>query len=224
VDGGQITAMNNLAVMLARGHGTEPDIDKARLLFSRAAETGSKLASENLVTYGAANPDRTKRMQSLRATLLIQTLGMQKDEGVAFLAKNGLISDPKASDESDRHERHQYLFKADGLMLDVDLNGRIMEVEGYDRGAHGSEQRFRGELPLGLTWDTRARSALQTLGDPYDQGYVKWDEAYGLAYRIDNVIFVALFSYEGESGLKVMRVYERWATKYPPPQLPDHGK
>lgn len=42
VGGGQITAMNNLALMLALGHGTEPDIDRARLLLARAAELGSR--------------------------------------------------------------------------------------------------------------------------------------------------------------------------------------
>jgi hypothetical protein len=212
VDGGHITAMNNLAVMFARGHGTEPDIDNARLLFSRAAKLGSQGAAKNLSAYGDDNRDDSKRLHSLRTVALVQALGMQKEQAIAFLAKNGLISDPKALNERDYNDRKQYHFRADGIVLDVDVNGRITNVEGHAKGSRESDQ-FRGEIPLGVTWNTTLKSALQALGTPDHRGYLRSDGAYGLVYRMENVSFVVMFSYEGEYKLKVWRVYENWAIK-----------
>jgi TPR repeat protein len=223
VGGGQITAMNNLAVMLALGHGTEPDIDRARLLFTRAAELGSRGASTNLSIYGDDSRDDTARLHALRTVTLVQTLGMHKDEGIAFLARSGLISDPKGSNERDYRGRKQYHFRADGIVVGVDANGRIMSVEGHAKGSRSSDQ-FRGEIPLGVTWNTTLKSALQTLDTPDDRGYVQSDEAYGLAYRIENLTFSLMFSYEGEYKLKVWRVHENWATKYSSLQQPEHDK
>jgi hypothetical protein len=223
VAGGQMTAMNNLAVMLARGHGTEPDIDQARVLFSRAAELGSRGALNNVSVYGAGNRNDTARLQALRAVVLVQALGMQKDSGIAFLVGSGLISDPKDCKERDYKERKQYHFRADGLVLDVDVSGRIMSVEGHTKGARDSDQ-FKGEIPWGVTWNTTLKTALKTLDTPDDRGYAENDGGYALVYHAENLTFSLMFSYEGEYKLKVWRAHENWATKYPHPQPSERAK
>lgn len=107
-------------------------------------------------------------------------------------------------------------------MVGVDVSGRIMSVEGHAKGSRSGQ--FRDEIPLGVAWNTTLKSALQTLDTPDDRGYVQSDEAYGLAYRIENLTFSRMFSYEGEYKLKVWRVHENWATKYSDLRQPEHDK
>lgn len=223
VAGGHMTAMNNLAVMLARGHGAEPDIDQARLLFSRSVELGSRGALDNLTLYGAGNRDDTARLQTLKAVVLVQALGMRKDSAIAFLVGKGLISDPKGCNERVYKGLKQYHFRADGIVLVVDANGRIRSVEGHAKGSRDSDQ-FRGEIPLGVTWNTTQESALETLDTPDDSGYVQGDKAYGMAYKAENLTFALMFFYDGDHKLKVWRAYENWATKDSIPQRPEPAK
>ena len=212
VEGGHLTAMNNLGVMLARGHGTEPDIHQARLLFARATGLGSRGAEANLSAYGESERRDAEQLRALRSLNLVQALGIQKEAGIAFLASKGLISDPKQFSERVYNERKQYHFKADGIVMDIDPNGRIMSVEGHRKGSRDSDQ-YRGEIPLGATWNTTLAAALEKLGPPDDRGYLKNDEAYGLVYELGNLRAVLMFSYDPGAPLKLCRVYERWATK-----------
>ncbi|MDB6110125.1 MAG: uncharacterized protein JWR69_1875 [Pedosphaera sp.] len=223
VAGGHMTAMNNLAVMLARGHGTEPDIGQARLLFARAAELGSRGALNNVSVYEGDNRNDTARLEALRAVVLVQALGMQKEPGIGFLVGSGLISDPKDCQERDYKERKQYHFRADGLALDVDVSGRIMSVEGHTKGSRDSDQ-FKGEIPWGITWKTTLKTALKTLDAPDDRGYAENDGGYALVYHAENLTLSLMFSYEGEYKLKVWRAHENWATRYPNPQPPEPAK
>jgi hypothetical protein len=41
---------------------------------------------------------------------------------------------------------------------------------------------------------------------------------HGMAYRLENVFFATMFYYEVPRHLKMWRVYEKWAVKYPPPK------
>jgi TPR repeat protein len=213
VKAGQITAMNNLGVMLAYGHGHKPDINKARELFSRAAIAGSKLAQKNSADFADDGRDDQSRLQALRSVPLVQALGLQKDAGIAFLAKKGLISDPKNFVESVYKDQNRFHFPADGIVLNTDVSGRIKNVEGHAKGSPHSEQ-FKGELPLGVTWNMTVDSATQMLGRPDDRGTVENDEAYGIAYRVENLFFAVMFTYDGERQVKLWRVHEKWAAKY----------
>jgi hypothetical protein len=38
-----------------------------------------------------------------------------------------------------------------------------------------------------------------------------------MAYNMENVVLSVMFAYGGDEKLKVWRVYEKWATKYPEP-------
>jgi hypothetical protein len=214
VKSAHVTSMNNFGTLLALGHGTAPDIARARKLFSRAAEAGSKLAVENLAKFDDDGRDDQKRLEALRSVSLVRALGLKKNAGIAFLERSGLISDPKNDIVRDYQGREQHQFKADGIVIEIDVGGRITNVEAHSKGSRDSDQ-FKGEIPLGLSWDMTATSALQILGPPDDQGDVQNDGAYGMAYRTENVFFAAMFSYEGERKLKLWRVYEKWATKYP---------
>jgi TPR repeat protein len=212
VKAGHVTAMNNLGVMLAWGHGTAPDINKARELFSRAGSLGSKLAQKNFTDFSDDGRDYKDLLQALHRNPLVQALGLQKDAAIELLQKNGLLSDPKNVVQSVYKDQQQFNFPADGILFNTDISGRITNVEGHSKGSRNSEQ-FRGEIPFGLTWDATVNSAMQMLGSPDDQGTVAGDGAYGMAYRIDNVFFSVMFSYEGERKLKLWRVHEKWATK-----------
>jgi TPR repeat protein len=213
VAAGHITASNNLGVMLVWGRGADPDISKARSLFALAAERGSKMAAGNLRKHRDDGRDDTERLASLRAVLLVQALGMQKDKGIAFLARHGLISDPKGYKEGVSKGDRQYHFKADGIILNVEKNDRIIVVEGHAKGSRNSEQ-FRGDIPFGLVWNDTKTTTRKKLGSPDDRGHVSTDHAYGMAYRIENGFLAVMFSYEGDQRLKVWRVYEKWAVKY----------
>ena len=211
---GHMTAMNNLGLMLAYGHGAGPDIERARQLFSKAAGLGSVRAAKNVVAY-INDRDDSKRWADLRSVSLVKALGMDETRGITFLVEHGLISDPKGFEERDYPGYKQDHFKNDGLLLQVGSNGRITVVEGQIKGSHASEQTFKGDFPFGLAWDDTVESARQKLGDPDDFGSVELDNAYGMAYRADNLIFSVMFSTEGEKKLKIFRAYERWAVKYP---------
>jgi Sel1 repeat-containing protein len=220
---GQLTAFNNLGCMLAYGHGTEPDIERARYCFSRAAELGSLAAARNVLTYSNAKRGDAARLRALRSVPLVQALGMKKDEGIKFLASKSLISDPNGYETDQYRELQRYRFRSDGIVLAVDISGRITNVEGHAKGSLGTNQ-FRGDLPLGLTWKTTGNSTLTLLGEPSERGYVKNDQAYGFAYQVDNLTVVSLIGYGGDQTLKLCRVYERWAAKYPDRQLTGDSK
>ena len=211
--GGHMTAMNNLGVMLVQGYGIEPDIKRARQLFSQAAGLGSLRAAENLAAF-SNDRDDTQRLKDLRSVPLVKVLGMNETEGIAFLVKNGLIADPKGYEEDDYKGLKQYHYKKDGLLLQINLTGRIVEMEAHASGFHGSEQ-FNGKIPLGLTYDDTVESARQKLGEPDDSGEVASDQAYGMADRTENLFFAVMFSHDEEHKLKVFRVCEKWAAKYP---------
>lgn len=223
VSSGHVMACNNLGAMLAVGHGTDPNIDEARRLFAHAAAQGSKPAARNMSKFGDDNRDDTGRLAYLRSVPLVQALGMQKEEGIAFLVKSSLISNPKTYEESTDAGKRQYFFPADGIVLEVGINGRIIDVEGHAKRAENAA-RFRGDIPLGVTWDDTRDSAREKLGNPDDSGPTPSDHGHGMAYRIENVFFVLSFSYSGERKLKLWRVYERWATKYPAGQPPERNK
>jgi hypothetical protein len=44
---------------------------------------------------------------------------------------------------------------------------------------------------------------------------VDGDDAYGMAYWLKNVSCAVMFSYKGDKQLKIWRVFERYAVKYP---------
>jgi len=220
---GHTTAANNLGVMLVWGRGADPNIDKARSLFARAAEQGSKVAVWNLNKYPDDGRDDTKRLANLQSVLLVQALGMQKDKGISFLAKHGLISDPKGYEESVFRGDRQYHFKTDGIVLNVENNDRIINIEGHAKGSRNSEQ-FRGDIPFGLSWNDTPTSVRKKLGRPNDSGSVSSDDAYGMAYRIDNVFFAVIFSYTNKQELKLWRVHEKWAVNYPAQQPLERNK
>lgn len=213
VDGGQFTAMVNLANMLASGHGTDPDIDRARQLYSRAAGMGSKLAANNLKSRGKSFRDDSLRFAALRTNTLVRILGLQFDQGVTSLTKNGLVSDPKAYVKNQLVESAVYHFPSDGILLGVDLSGRITLVEGHSRGFKNSKQ-FRGEVPLGLSWNMTAETAQDKLGDPDDQGTVQTDQAFGTAYRVENLSFAVMFREVAKDSIVVWRVFEKWGARY----------
>jgi hypothetical protein len=213
---GHLTAMNNLASMLAQGHGVEPDIASARFWWTRASELGSTTASSNLLKCGYKEGNDGEKLKRLRSVPLVQAIGMQRDEGIKWLVSKSLVSDSTAYEVEVDEQKGltRYRFRADGILLAMDVSGRIRGVEGHAKGSLGTNQ-FRGEIPLGLSWKDNGNATIKVLGEPNsDRGYVKADNAYGYAYQIDNLIFVALIGYEGDETLKLFRVYERWAAKY----------
>jgi hypothetical protein len=213
-DAGQPFAVNQLGLMFALGHGVGPDIGKARQLFSRAEDQGLAAAAVNLATYGDDWRDDTQRLKRLRTVPLVQALGMQKEEGIAFLRAKAVISDPKAATETvTSNGRRRCHFRADGVLIEVDLaNERIVNVEAHSKGFLGSEQ-FKGEMPLGIGWNAVPNAAQLVLGEPDSSGSVSSDHAYGMAYRMENIYFAVMFATEGDKTLKLWRAYEKWAEK-----------
>lgn len=210
-DAGHLTAMVNLGVMYAHGQGVALDIEKARSLFNRASSLGSALAAKEVEQY--ADNGLEDRLESLRAVPLVQVLGKSKDDGILFLIEKGLISNPKDCEESDFGDLKQSFFKSDGIVLNIDANGRIVDVEGHAAGSRKANQ-FKGTLPFGISWNDTVESTKQILGEPYDFGNVPSDEAYGMAYLIRNVVFAIMFSNDGEKKVKLWRVYEKWPVDY----------
>jgi hypothetical protein len=211
---GQATAMNNLGYMLANGHGTELDIDKARFWWGEASKLGSVAASRNLSKEGNHKHNDGERFKLLRSVPIVQALGMKKDDGIKFLVSKSLISDSNGYEADECQGLKLYSFRADGIVLGVDISGRITQVEGHAKSSLGTNQ-FRGEIPLGLSWKDDGNAALKILGEPnFDRGYVKNDNAYAFVYQIDNLAFGALIGYEGDQTLKLFRVFEIWASNY----------
>jgi uncharacterized membrane protein YsdA (DUF1294 family) len=44
---------------------------------------------------------------------------------------------------------------------------------------------------------------------------VPTDQAYGMAYFMENVSFAVMFTQNEKAKLKVWRVFEKWNVKYP---------
>ena len=212
---GHISALNNLGVMTQRAQGTPPDIEKARSFFAQAAKKGSVLAMKNIRSVQNDGRDDTERLRRLFSVPLVQALGKQRDDGIAFLVKHGVLTNPKTYIESDHMGDRQLQFKEDGVLLIVDVAGRIMNVEGHAAGQKGSSQ-YKGEIPLGVAWSDTVDTARETLGQPDESGSVSTDgPVYGMAYRTENVFFAVMFGYGDTPTLKVWRVHERWAENYP---------
>jgi TPR repeat protein len=218
VEGGDLTAIGNLGVMYAEGWGIEPDIKKARSLFSRAAELGSRQDARNDVEYEDDGRDDTLKLQELRTAPLVQALGMPMDYGIAFLAGKGVISDTNNGYVArDDFGRKQVTFEKDGVVLLTSMDGRrITNVEGRGKGSLG-EAQYTGKMPFGLTWEATFDSTKHTLGVPDDFMDGSADGVYAMAYRMENVCLTVVFYSHGEKQIKLWRVYEKWAEKYPAP-------
>ncbi|MBF0197616.1 MAG: sel1 repeat family protein [Planctomycetes bacterium] len=211
---GHLTATNNLGYMLAWGRGTDPNIEKARRLFKISAEKGAKTSANNLKRYRDDGRDDKERLASLRKVSLVQVLGMQKEQGFNFLIKKGLLSNKKYTRTKPYGSGFKYYFPTDGIVIGFDINNRIVIVEGHAQGSSDSTQ-YRGKIPFGLNWNDSKSSTSKILGRPDDSGFVRSDNAKGMAYRIENVFFSIMFSYDGDKKVKLWRVYEKWAEKYP---------
>jgi Sel1 repeat len=212
---GHITALNNLGVLTQRAQGTPPDIEKARNFFAQAVKRGSVHAAENMHSVQDDGRDDTERLRRLVSVPLVQALGKQRDDGIAFLVKHGVLTNPRTYIESDHMGDRQLQFKEDGVLLIVDVAGRIMNVEGHAVGQKGSSQ-YKGAIPMGVAWSDTKDTARKKLGQPDDFGSVSSDgSVYGMAYRTENVFFAVMFGHGDTPTLKVWRVYERWAANYP---------
>lgn len=216
---GQIGALNNLGIMYIRGYGVPADIAKARALLTSAAEKGLRDAAKTLRVIQGSHRDESARLKNLFKAAVMHAIGKQKKDGIEFLAKKGLISDSKKSEDKGKvRTSRQFYFSADGLSIFVDeITGRINGIEGYAAG-HMGDTQFRGRCPLGIAWSDTSDTAREKLGAPSDSGDVPGDYAYGMAYEIDNLIFAVMFSYSAPKTLRVWRVYETWVTDYGPLQ------
>jgi hypothetical protein len=211
-------AMCNLSIMYLYAHGVEPNVVKARNLMDRLLLAGSKPFSRKMSAVRDDGRDDTQRLATLRSVPLVQALGMQREKGIAFLVEQNLIADPTGYKESMcNNGRKQFFFANQGIILLTDpVNDRIVSVEGYVKES-GVNNSYTGSIPFGLDWNATANSVRKTLGMPDDTEDRPTDQAYGMAYRIENVFFAVMFSYEEEKKLKIWRVHEKWAAKYPTP-------
>jgi hypothetical protein len=211
-------AMYNLSLMYLYAYGVEPNVVKARNLMDRLLLAGSKPFSRKMSAVRDDGRDDTQRLATLRSVPLVQVLGMQREKGIAFLVEQNLIADPAGYKESIcNNGRKQFFFTNQGIILLTDpVNDRIVSVEGYLEKS-GVNNSYTGPIPFGLDWNVTANSVRQTLGMPDDTEDMPSDQAYGMAYRIENVFFAVMFSYEEEKKLKIWRVHEKWAAKYPTP-------
>jgi hypothetical protein len=216
---GQSDAMNNLGAMYIRGYGVPADITKARTLLAGAAEKGFKDAARSLFEIQGGNRDDSARLKALFRAAVMHALGKPQSDGIKYLAKQGLISDPRKFEKKGKVKiSWQLYFYEDGLSIFVDeITGRINSVEGYAAGYMGNSQ-FRGHCPLDITWSDTADTARRKLGYPNDSGDVDGDNAYGMAYAIDNLIYAVMFQYNDPKTLKVWRVYEKWVSDCRPLQ------
>ncbi len=210
---GHMVAINNLAVMLVWGQGMDPNIDEARRHFARAAKLGSTMAKSNTHKFRDDGRDDREKLKTLRKSVLVQAVGMKVDTGIAFLVKNALITDPKGYDAKIAKSQNRYLFQTDGIRMTVFKDsGRIVTVDGHAKGFRDTEQ-FRGGIPFGLNWSDSPASTRKKLGNPDDSGSVANDNAYGMAYIIENVNFSVMYEYGGDHKIKLWRVAERWADR-----------
>lgn len=221
-DKGQVTAMGDLARLYLRGHGVAPDLHKARQLAKEAAERGSYFAPRAMPDMKKFDRDDTGRLESLRTIPLVRILGLSKTDGLAFLRREKVVSSEPVT--SRRWDDEIIYFPEDGILLQVDISGRIMGVEGFRKGFHDFSQygfekspppsgQYRGPLPFGLCWTNTVSDIEAEMGSPDDDGDVQGDGAYGMAYLIDPVTLSTMFSYSQTQELLIWRVFERWSAE-----------
>jgi hypothetical protein len=215
----EVLSMNNLAIMLLFGHGTEPNPEQARKYLKKAIDLGSAYSVDLLEKYThEPRPEEMRQLKTLRENEFSKIIGMKFDMGLAHLIKLNIIKQPKKFEKQilfyDSYKGCNYSFKKDGVFIRVnEYNNRIVSIEALKIGVRFFRQ-FKSSLPMGLTWDDTRESALKKLGSPESSGSVTGDRAYGMAYRINNAYFSVMFS-KRDQRLKIFRIYENWAVKYP---------
>lgn len=214
-DAGHITALNNLGSMVLQGQGFEPDLKKARELYSRAAAKGSVTAQNNLEIC-RIHRDRTPQLEELRSNPIIRVLGMKKDKGLEYLGRVSLIADPEDFIVHSSPAETSLHFKADGIVITIDINNRINSVEGHSAGFHESNA-YKGPNPFNLSWESQAEVLKQKLGVPdeqFDTNFV--EDSDGLIYQINNLNLSTTYAKKGGKTLTSWKVFERWAVNFAP--------
>lgn len=214
-DAGQVTAINNLGSMVLNGQGFEPDLAKARALYAKAVALGSERAVHNLKIFLDTRTDE-KKLSELRKFPLVHVMGMSQSKGIAYLAQAGLILDPDDYILHPEITQTRWHFKADGIVLTIDFNGRITNVEAHSAGYNYSNP-YRGDNPYGIPWGATKIQFTERVGNPNSNGM---NELVGqkpreMIYRLGNLNFVAVFSAEGEQRLEAWKLWESWAVNYP---------
>lgn len=213
VEGKQLSAYGNLAVILAEGEGVEADIEQARKLLKEGAGLGSRYCQFVQAQYAPPDPKSMSRMPELRRNKVAQSLGMKTDAAVRMLAEAGVITDPDepidyASDGSSCLE-----FEDDGIVLYSGMDGIVRCVDVYC--GMTSRDDPRGVIPFGVVWRDGAQDVMAKLGAPFAKNLFREINARLYVYQAGNMMFSVGFDVVDECMMKYWRVRQMWREDFP---------
>lgn len=219
VEHNDILALNNLALMMLLAQGTKPNHELAMKYLRKASKQGSFLSGRSLKKY-SKNHDFTEinRLTLIRKHPLGKLLGMSIENAIKYLNENKFITQPNSFEKSEKQYdeflAHLYKFHDDGIQLSVNsTNSRVTSFEVY-KGGFKKFKKFKHTLPLEMKWGDNSEDAREKIGSPTESGSVATDQAFGMAYKTQNVYVSVMFEIDDETDLKIFRVYEKWAENY----------
>jgi len=209
---GQWPAVRFVGSFYHWGVGVEPDREKAAQWYRKSEALGDSHSDEMnyLKPVTSEHPFKADAIWRMPYVALFGT--RMEDLPKAAVAAGVVPKDAVPSFIPSTEQADECRYTKNGLAFSPRF-GHVWTVEIYAEGVNGFG-RFTGALPLGLTWDDTMESAWKKLGQPDDAGDTP-DEAFGMAYIVNNITLAVMFQREMPKRVKLVRIYARWA---PTPQ------
>jgi hypothetical protein len=204
---GDNLAFGNLACYYHWGLGVEADLQQAREWYDKAERAGID-TSDDLKLLEPCWTEHPFKADAIRGMSCVRLFGLRPENFLEAAMTLGIIPAGAKVEESEAGKSPAYDCPAGGIRFGLRF-GQLRSVELFAKGVQNHEQ-FKGTLPLGLAWDNTMTNVVRKLGPPDDSGAVPGDNAYGMAYTMENLTMAIMFSYQDPGHIKLVRIYEKW--------------
>ena len=213
VEGKQLAAYGNLALILAEGEGVEADIEQARNLWKEGAGLGSRSCRIVQPQYAPPDSKSISRLREVRRNKVVQALGLKTEAAVRMLAEAGVItqSDPPIDFMSGSLSCLE--FEDDGIVIDSNVDGIVRCIDVYR--ASTSSDHARGGIPFGIAWNDQEKELADKMGARYGRALLREQGARISSYQAGNIMFSVAINLVEERAVKFWRVREMWHEDFP---------
>lgn len=208
IEGQQLSAYGNLALLLADGEGVKANIGQARKLFETRAGLGSRSCRNLLKQYAPPDSQSMARLQELRENKVIAALGLKTEDAVRLLADSGVITAPDDFIDFPDGALSCHEFEDDGIILKSGGDGIVRCIDAY-RGMTHSDKARRG-IPLGIAWSDDADKIMAKQGTPYYISRFNAAAVRHCVYQAGNIHFTLNFNLLNNEVVAFWRVREMW--------------
>lgn len=213
VEGKQLSAYGNLALIIAEGEGVEADIEHARNLLKDGAALGSRYCRIVQPQYAPPDSKSMSRLREVRRNKVVQALGLKTEEAVRMLTAAGVITQPDAPIDFTSGSLSCLEFEDDGIVIDSNVDGIVRCVDVY-RGSTSSDHA-RGGIPFGIAWNDQEKELTDKMGAHYERTLFRELGARIFSYQAGNIMFSVAIDLGEECTVEFWRIRQMWQEDFP---------